>query len=397
MPKKRERNKSYSIWCRRLDSGRRVFYVRFRNEEGGWRTARSSGCSTKAAAEAWAAARVEKAGAMPALRPDRPDRYRSLADLCPEAACRIDSKGRVLYANRRVAALLGYPEPSGLVGKPCLGFLASKDRALGRKMLLRRRSGLGDRYEATLAREDGSVLRARIVSTPLFEDGAFDGSFATLTDIAAEKAALLRQLRASERRITDMVDRFPIAVCAIGLDSLVKYMNCVGGRLFHPSEAASPYPASLRDRVFPDDRERYDRAFAAALRRSECRSLIMEVLAGDSGRKLALWRFSPILEEGRVLGAYVAIIEIGAGLFAMNRLPSDSFYDSFPLSDRERDIADLLLSDYQYKEIASLLSISLPTARTHVMSLYRKACIHSRDEFFALAKRWQAARAEDGR
>ena len=46
--------KPYSLWKRRLNSGRFVYYVRFRLENGAWSTAKSSGQTKKTMAEAWA-------------------------------------------------------------------------------------------------------------------------------------------------------------------------------------------------------------------------------------------------------------------------------------------------------------------------------------------------------
>lgn len=46
--------KPYSLWKRKLDTGRTVYYVRFRLDDDSWSTAKSSGQKTKTAAEAWA-------------------------------------------------------------------------------------------------------------------------------------------------------------------------------------------------------------------------------------------------------------------------------------------------------------------------------------------------------
>ncbi|MCF7953879.1 MAG: site-specific integrase [Spirochaetales bacterium] len=46
--------KPYSLYKRRLDSGRTVYYARFRLDNGSWSTAKSTGQSTKTSAEAWA-------------------------------------------------------------------------------------------------------------------------------------------------------------------------------------------------------------------------------------------------------------------------------------------------------------------------------------------------------
>jgi integrase len=54
------RTKPYSLWKRILPSGRTIYYVRFRLEDGSWGTAKSSGQSTKTAAEAWAIAYLSR-------------------------------------------------------------------------------------------------------------------------------------------------------------------------------------------------------------------------------------------------------------------------------------------------------------------------------------------------
>ena len=46
--------KPYSLWKRRLNSGRFIYYVRFRLDDGRWSTAKSSGQTKKTTAEAWA-------------------------------------------------------------------------------------------------------------------------------------------------------------------------------------------------------------------------------------------------------------------------------------------------------------------------------------------------------
>ncbi|MFZ4615644.1 MAG: hypothetical protein ACOYM2_05500 [Rectinemataceae bacterium] len=46
--------KPYSVWKRRLPSGKVSWSVRFRLEDGAWGTAKASGQATKTAAEAWA-------------------------------------------------------------------------------------------------------------------------------------------------------------------------------------------------------------------------------------------------------------------------------------------------------------------------------------------------------
>ena len=50
------------------------------------------------------------------------------------------------------------------------------------------------------------------------------------------------------------------------------------------------------------------------------------------------------------------------------------------LTNREREILDLLAKGYRYKEIAEQLSISFETVRTHIHNIYDKLHVQSRTE-----------------
>ncbi|RYD71941.1 MAG: response regulator transcription factor [Verrucomicrobiaceae bacterium] len=50
------------------------------------------------------------------------------------------------------------------------------------------------------------------------------------------------------------------------------------------------------------------------------------------------------------------------------------------LSDREREVLQLLAEGSMYKEIATRLGISIDTVRTHVRKIYEKLHVHSRTE-----------------
>jgi DNA-binding CsgD family transcriptional regulator len=50
------------------------------------------------------------------------------------------------------------------------------------------------------------------------------------------------------------------------------------------------------------------------------------------------------------------------------------------LTNREREMLDLLSKGYRYKEIADQLSISFETVRTHIHNIYEKLHVQSRTE-----------------
>jgi DNA-binding NarL/FixJ family response regulator len=54
--------------------------------------------------------------------------------------------------------------------------------------------------------------------------------------------------------------------------------------------------------------------------------------------------------------------------------------DMEKLTNREREMLDLLAKGYRYKEIADQLSISFETVRTHIHNIYEKLQVQSRTE-----------------
>jgi DNA-binding NarL/FixJ family response regulator len=59
------------------------------------------------------------------------------------------------------------------------------------------------------------------------------------------------------------------------------------------------------------------------------------------------------------------------------------------LTAREREILELLVGGYRYKEIGQRLTISLDTVRTHIRHIYEKMQVRSRTEATARFLRWE--------
>ncbi|MXV15253.1 response regulator [Hufsiella ginkgonis] len=64
---------------------------------------------------------------------------------------------------------------------------------------------------------------------------------------------------------------------------------------------------------------------------------------------------------------------------------SHSSTDDFSLSDRERDVLQLLVNGHSYKMIAGELFISIDTVRSHIKKVYEKLHVNSKSEAVAKA------------
>jgi len=64
-----------------------------------------------------------------------------------------------------------------------------------------------------------------------------------------------------------------------------------------------------------------------------------------------------------------------------------AFCDSHRLSQREREVLDLLIAGRAPKEIASELCVAESTVRFHAVGLYKKCAVRSQREMLALVAR----------
>ncbi len=55
-------------------------------------------------------------------------------------------------------------------------------------------------------------------------------------------------------------------------------------------------------------------------------------------------------------------------------------FDTFGISPREREVFDLISKGYSYRDTARILSVSLPTVKTHMDHLYRKTATNNKVE-----------------
>lgn len=63
------------------------------------------------------------------------------------------------------------------------------------------------------------------------------------------------------------------------------------------------------------------------------------------------------------------------------------FCDTHRLSQREREVLDLLIAGRAPKEIAGELCIAASTVRFHAVGLYKKCAVHGQREMLALVAR----------
>jgi PAS domain S-box-containing protein len=112
----------------------------------------------------------------------------------------IHREGELKYAGREGAKILGYPDPSELVGHSIMEFIHPEERERIANITLRRIAGepVPNRYEARLITRDGSTLDVLLYSTLTKFEGetATQGAFIDITE-----------RKQMEQQIQDALDR----------------------------------------------------------------------------------------------------------------------------------------------------------------------------------------------
>ena len=136
---------------------------------------------------------------MTALPPFGADLQRSdsvtfarLLEVLNEGVWFIDADGITLFANPRMAEMLGTTTDE-MLGRSPLHYFIDEDRAVLLEQMRLRQDGLSADYEARLRRVDGSQLHARVHGSPVLVDGVVVGSVAAFTDVTDLHLASERQ------------------------------------------------------------------------------------------------------------------------------------------------------------------------------------------------------------
>ncbi len=136
------------------------------------------------------------------------ERYRRIIETTLEGVWILDAKNHTVFANNRMAEMLGYTLEE-LLGKPVHAFADRQYLEMGKAYIECFRSGGGATHaDFKLRRKDGSELWVLVAATPIFDEaGQYEGVLAMLTDITDRKAAeeALRRAEAKYRGIFENV------------------------------------------------------------------------------------------------------------------------------------------------------------------------------------------------
>ncbi len=115
-------------------------------------------------------------------------RYRLIAETAQEGIWATDSEGKTLYANQKIAELLGFPL-TDFYERPSHELISGVTQDEIQSRQKRRGRDAAENYELHHTRPDGAKRVLGISASPLVDDNHYLGSLAMITDITAARQA----------------------------------------------------------------------------------------------------------------------------------------------------------------------------------------------------------------
>lgn len=191
-------------------------------------------------------------------------RIRDILDRAPEGVWSIDLGGRTLFANPKMAEILGC-RPDQLAERSVFDFIDPADRKIVERHLADRARGITDQFEFRFKRLDSSMVWTLVTTDPTHdEQGQLTGALAVISDISARKQAEAALER--ERLLLEQAERLAGIVSwewEIATDRL-EFSRGGHAAILRFGEAPPRTMTEAMDYVHPDDVESVREALSAA-------------------------------------------------------------------------------------------------------------------------------------
>jgi PAS domain S-box-containing protein len=160
------------------------------------------------------------------------EKYRLIVENANEGILQLDANNRTVYANQKMAEIIGYPIDE-LINQPPLLYIDKDGKSLFTDFFNGDRKGVRGQFDFRLYRTDGNFFDLLISVAPVYKANTeYDGLIALVTDISDRKKAeedvqrqlkRLEALRAIDIAITSSLDLHE--TLNILLDRLISQLN----------------------------------------------------------------------------------------------------------------------------------------------------------------------------
>ncbi|KLK87498.1 histidine kinase [Methanoculleus sediminis] len=180
------------------------------------------------------------------------DRYRFLVENLNEGIALIDREGTVVFANQKMADLLGCPV-ARIIGSSVYAFVDGDGAGDVREFLQRLGRNVREVFEFELVRKDGTRIHTLLATTPIIDaGGTCRGFLAGVQDITPLKQ-MEAKLRESEEKYRSLVELSAEATL-IHRGGNIVFVNPAGLKLLGASRPEEVIGKAILDIVHPDAR-----------------------------------------------------------------------------------------------------------------------------------------------
>ena len=154
-------------------------------------------------------------------------RYRRIVETANDGIWMLDDQLVTIFANQRLAALLGYTVPE-MLGRSLFDFVFEEDSRLNTADLRHPREPVNEQLQQRYRRKDGSELWTLVSRTPTFdEDGALTGVLKMVSDITDHKRTEYERRREHETvlLLSEAVKQTADSVIVTDSSGRIEYVN----------------------------------------------------------------------------------------------------------------------------------------------------------------------------
>jgi PAS domain S-box-containing protein len=228
----------------------------------------------------------------------------SARSLCDQASCGLltfDSAQRCVHLNQALLGWLGHGAP----GMPLTELVAPRSRdALTTHVESLRQSGQSEPVDLDWLRVDGSLFRARLASTPVFDaEGHFLHGSAVVTPVDAAQAT-----SAQDSLLRSITDRIPARLAYYDKNLICRFANHAHAARYGKLPAdmvGSPLSQVVRPDILPDILPRVAQALSGQTQTFEA-----ERVAADGSRNYFEIHYIPDFQNGSVEGFFIELHDI---------------------------------------------------------------------------------------
>lgn len=229
------------------------------------------------------------------------DSARSLCDQAPCGLLTFDSAQRCVHLNQAMQTWLGHGTP----GAPLNELVAPRSRdALNSHVESLRQSGQCEPVELDWLRADGSVFRASLASSPVFDaEGHFLHGSGVVTMVDAAQSA-----SAQDSLLRSITDRIPARLAYYDKNLICRFANQAHAARYGKTPAemvGSPLSQVVRPDILPDILPRVAQALSGQTQTFEA-----ERVAADGSLNYFEIHYIPDYQNGSVEGIFIELHDI---------------------------------------------------------------------------------------